>query len=97
MLEPKYPDDYYKINGLFFNSPITFANSSYNNHPDIWVPTSSGTTGTICVSQGATSAPQFKTVAQALGVDFWTGTQDEYDAITAKSATTLYIIIPPAE
>ena len=78
-----------KINGSYYHPALT----QQETIPNFYAPTESGTTGTLCVSQGDT-APQWKTVVQALGVDFWTGTQDEYNAIATKSATTLYIIIP---
>ena len=32
--------------------------------------------------------------AQALGIDFWTGSQADYDAMASHNATTLYIIVP---
>lgn len=67
--------------------------NKWNVWGSMYVPTESGAAGSLLVSQGNT-APVFKTIAQALGIDFWTGTQDEYDAITTKSSTTLYIIIP---
>lgn len=64
--------------------------------PYMSVPTTTGDTGTLCVSSGGWNAPVWRTVAQALGVSFWTGTQDEYDALGSYSPTTLYIIIPDA-
>ena len=70
-----------------------------SNVGDRWfVPTTSGNTGDLCVAQGPTSAPVFQTIATALGVDFWTGTQAEYDALatsaggTGYTATRLYFI-----
>ena len=82
------------VNNSGYSSPIAYYSSSNAPMQRMFVPTTSGETGNLCVAQGASSAPVFKTVQQALGIDFWTGTQDEYDAITTKSATTLYIIIP---
>ena len=61
---------------------------------NIYVPITYGDVGSLCVAQGISAAPIWKTVAQALGVDFWVGTQSEYDAIITKSATTLYFIKP---
>lgn len=81
---------------------VYFNNSGYSNAltyfgtgkptPDhFFAPTASGATGSLCVSTGD-SAPVWKTIVEALGVDFWTGTQDEYDALASHSSTTLYFI-----
>ena len=78
-----------KINGTYYHPFV----SERETLPAIYAPIASGTTGTLCVSQGE-AAPQWKTISQALGVDFWTGTQNEYDQIVTKSPTTLYIILP---
>lgn len=80
------------INNSGYSNGLTYwGNSAPIQH--MFVPTVSGATGALLVSQG-NAEPQWKTTEQALGVSFWTGTQDEYDAITTKSANTLYIIIP---
>ena len=58
----------------------------------IFAPESSGASGTLCVSQG-NAAPQWQTVTQALGVDFWVGTEAQYEALAPNySNTTLYFI-----
>lgn len=59
----------------------------------LFAPITSGDTGSLCVAQG-NAAPVWKTIVQALGVDFWTGTQAQYDALESHSPTTLYFIIP---
>ena len=59
----------------------------------LFAPITSGDTGSLCVAQG-NAAPVWKTIVQALGVDFWTGTQAQYDALGSHSPTTLYFIIP---
>ena len=65
---------------------------------DFWAPNQAGNAGEILVSAGPNgynfTPPVWKTVAQALGVDFWTGTQDEYDALAPNyNSTTMYIIV----
>lgn len=92
---------YSRVNGPYIKTILYTEDSSSSSRtilPDMWVPTASGNQGDILVSNGSNgytpTPPVFKSIQQALGVDFWTGTQDEYDAITTKSATTLYIIIP---
>lgn len=80
---------YVKINGTY---RYFIKGRSYASWGDIYVPTTSGVTGSLCVSQGNV-APVWKTIAQALGIDFWTGTQAEYDAMASHNATTLYIIV----
>lgn len=58
----------------------------------LFAPTTSGASGTLCVSQG-NNAPQWQTVTQALGVDFWVGTEAQYEALAPSySPTTLYFI-----
>lgn len=66
---------------------------SGNAFPQMIVPETTGATGSLCVSSGGYVAPVWKTIAQALGIDFWTGTQAEYDAMASHNATTLYIIV----
>lgn len=85
-----YSQKTHKVNN---SSYYYFAQSSSTAFPDAYYPTASGATGSLVVSAGNT-APVFRTIAQALGVDFWTGTQDEYDALAPDySSTTLYIIV----
>lgn len=72
--------------------PMTFYGTA-NPLERMYVPTASGQTGSLLVSQGAEAAPEFKTIVQALGVNFWTGTQAEYDQMASHNATTLYIIV----
>ena len=57
--------------------------------------TTASTAGQVCVSAQGWGAPTW-TAPENLtnGVKFWKGTQDQYDAITTKDASTLYIIIP---
>lgn len=83
------------VNNAGYSNPLVYYGTTDGAPMQrMFVPVTSGETGTLCVSQGANSAPVFKTVAQALGVSFWTGTQDEYDDLGTYSPTTLYIIIP---
>ena len=65
-----------------------------NAFPQMIVPETTGATGSLCVASGGYVAPVWKTIAQALGVDFWTGTQTQYDNLGTHSQTTLYFIIP---
>lgn len=76
-----------------YSNYLYFLGKKPNGFDRMYVPTASGATGTLLVSQG-NAEPQWKTTQQALGIDFWTGTQAQYDLISTKSATTLYIIIP---
>lgn len=84
----------FKLNGTY---TYYLKKSDDTSISDIYAPTTSGVTGTLCVSQG-NNAPQFKTIAQALGVDFAVLTQDEYDALdpnnggTGYTSTRLYFI-----
>lgn len=90
---PAYSRTIY-INNSGYSSPLNCF-SPNNSFPiqRMFVPTASGATGSLLVSQGDT-APVFRTIAQALGIDFWTGSQDDYDAMASHNATTLYIIVP---
>ena len=81
------------VNNNNYSNVVNFYGSKPGSINNIYVPITSGDTGTLCVSQGVNQAPVWKTIAQALGVDFWTGTQLEYDALgTPHNPTTLYFI-----
>ena len=61
----------------------------------IFAPTTTGTTGYVCVAGNGWAAPTWvspETITN--GVKFWKGTQDQYDAIVTKDPSTMYIIIP---
>lgn len=79
----------HNVNGTNYN----VYSSSNTNWPTIYAPTSTGTSGNLCVSSGS-GAPTWKTILAALGVDFWVGSQTDYDNMNSHSATTLYIIDP---
>ena len=81
------------VNNAGSSSALTFYGTS-TPIQRMYVPIASGATGSLVVSQGPNDAPVFKTIADALGIDFWTGSQDDYDAMASHSPTTLYIIIP---
>jgi hypothetical protein len=88
---------YINSTGTPATNRITFMTSSTGSSisSNWYFPVTSGDTGTLCVSQGATSAPVFKTISQALGVDFWVGSQAQYEALSPNySPTTLYLVIP---
>ena len=97
MVHPGAPiaNNLVKQNGNWRNM-VTFKGDS--GFSDFWAPNAAGNVGELLVSAGPNgytfTPPVWKTVAQALGVDFWTGTQDEYDALAPNyNATTLYIIV----
>ena len=87
---------YFNTSGYSANNIAKFVTISKGSSiGDRWyIPMSSGETGSLCVAQGVNSAPIWKTIAQALGVDFWTGSQDDYDNMPSHSPTTIYFIIP---
>lgn len=77
------------INGSSRNVYADFSGS----FGTVYGPTTAGSSGQIPVSTGS-GAPSWATILQALGVDFWIGSQDDYDAMSSHSNTTLYIIDP---
>ena len=80
---------YMIING---NYQYLYRNTS-SSMGTIYCPTSAGTAGDVCVSQGS-GAPKWASLLSMLGVDFWIGSQDDYDAMASHSNTTLYIMDP---
>lgn len=69
--------------------------NGYNNDMPlkIWVPTTAPAEGQILQGQGAENAPVWVDFTSLTnGISFWKGTQDEYNAITTKDDSTLYII-----
>lgn len=78
------------FNGQYKNILVTGSQGALGTY---YTPTTSGATGSLCVAQGNNTAPIWQTIAQALGIDFWTGTQTEYDQMASHNATTLYIIV----
>ena len=85
--------------GVILNKPSTFTPSAHNHTvTDITdFPSQTGNSGKFLTTNGtSTSWSNVSEVAsQSTGtVKFWTGTQAQYDAITTKDATTLYIVIP---
>lgn len=77
------------ING---NGQTVYATSS-GSFGNVYGPTSAGTAGDVCVSQGS-GAPKWASMLSMLGVDFWIGSQDDYDDMASHSNTRLYIIDP---
>lgn len=73
----------------------SFFNSATAPSFSIFAPTTTGTTGQVCVAGNGWAAPTW-TNPETLtnGVKFWKGTQDEYDALsgTGYDSSTLYII-----
>ena len=101
ILQMGLPVNYHSqmFNGRYYKGWTEVAyDSSKTSIPSFWAPTASGNQGELLVSDGQNgynaTPPVWKTIAQALGIDFWTGTQAEYNALSAHSSTTLYIIIP---
>lgn len=78
------------LNGSYKNLIVPGTQGALGTY---YAPSTSGATGTLCVAQGNNTAPVWKTIAQALGVDFWVGTDAEYQALSPNySNTTLYFI-----
>lgn len=84
-----FSGQYFAVNGSNHYTP------SQNGGFTIYAPTSAGSNGQILKSTGS-GAPSWATILQALGVDFWIGSQDDYDDMDSHSSTTLYIIDPNA-
>ena len=82
-----------RLNNSYYKPILTMAENSYGNLPNFWAPTTAGNQNDVLISSGS-GAPTWQAISQLLGVSFWTGTQDEYDALGSYSPTTLYIIIP---
>lgn len=78
---------YFQVNGASHYTPTS------NGGFTIYAPTDAGSSGQILKSTGS-GAPVWATILQALGVDFWIGSQDDYDDMASHSNTTLYIIDP---
>lgn len=79
-----------------YNNPTTVLADHGNNIGPFFAPTVGGTSGQVLKSNGEWATPTFVDfyTNYTAGVHFWKGTQDEYDAIVTKDASTLYIIIP---
>jgi len=80
----------FRING---SSTNVYTNNA--DMPAIYAPTTSATTGYVCVAGNGNTAPTWvspETITN--GVKFWKGTQNEYDAIGEGNydSSTLYII-----
>lgn len=65
-----------------------------NNNATIFAPTTVGDNDQILKSAGS-GAPSWVNFYDTYtnGIKFWKGTEDEYDAIATKDASTLYIIV----
>lgn len=83
-----------RFNTSNYSNYINFLCEKYVNIPDtIWVPTTVPADGQILQGKGSENAPVWvDPTSLTNGISFWKGTQDEYDAITTKDASTLYII-----
>lgn len=83
------------LNHSGYSNMVSLLKTGGNLPSHIYVPTESGETGTVLVSQGGTAAPQFKDFYSQFtaGVHFWKGTEEEYDAIETKDPNTFYIIV----
>lgn len=68
------------------------ANTSYG---PFFAPTTGGTQGMVLKAQGDWVAPTWVNfyTEYTNGIKFWKGTEDEYDAISTKDPSTLYIIV----
>lgn len=82
-----FSGQYFTVNGTSHYTP------SANGGFTICAPTSSGSNGQILKSNGGYT-PVWATILEALGVNFWVGSQDDYDDMASHSNTTLYIIDP---
>ena len=78
-----------------YNTPYQVFSSYANDIGPFFAPTTTGTTGQVCVAGNGWAAPTWANPETLTnGVKFWKGTQDEYEAITTKDSSTLYIIVP---
>lgn len=81
-----------------YNTPFTIYSNTNSTIGPIFAPTTTGTTGYVCVAGNGWAAPTWvspETITN--GVKFWKGTQSQYDALsgtTGYDASTMYIIIP---
>lgn len=83
-------------------APTATDNTKYLKGDGTWatvdsLPSQTGNTGKFLTTNGTSASwgNVSEVASQSTGtVKFWTGTQAQYDAITTKDATTLYIVIP---
>lgn len=87
---------YLKLNpNSSFAGPYQVYSRSSNSIGPFFAPTTTGNTGYVCVAGNGWAEPTWAEPSTLTnGVKFWKGTQDQYDAIITKDASTLYIIIP---
>lgn len=85
----------FKINSEYYQYQV-YSNQNQPFGP-IYAPTTTGTTGYVCVAGNGNTAPTWAEPSTLTnGVKFWKGTQAQYDALsgTGYDSSTLYIITP---
>ena len=85
-----------KINPTSQNGVTTKFYSSYDaDLGPIFAPTTTGTTGYVCVAGNGWAAPTWAEPSTITnGVKFWKGTQAQYENLGTYDSSTLYIIVP---
>lgn len=81
------------VNTTGYTNSWGFYGSSSYSPSRMFVPTQSGTQGQVLQSAGNGEPTWIDKSAVTNGISFWTGTQDEYDALSEHNASTLYLIV----
>lgn len=92
---PEYPVNIQNVR--MNNGSISVYTNGNSSIGPVYAPTTTGTTGYVCVAGSGNVAPTWAEPSTLTnGVKFWKGTQDQYDAMsgTGYDNSTLYIIIP---
>ena len=96
----KYSDVYVseiKVNpnGQYASGKKFLASDANTSYGPFFAPTTGGTKGMVLKAQGDWVAPTWVNfyTEYTNGIKFWKGTEDEYDAISTKDPSTLYIIV----
>ena len=91
---PEYPVNVQSVR--MNNGTISVYTNGTSNIGPVYAPTTTGTTGYVCVAGSGNVAPSWAAPSTLTnGVKFWKGTQAEYDALsgtTGYDSSTLYII-----
>ena len=85
-----------KINPQYsWSNATTVYSPSTTGIGPIYAPTTTGSTGQVVVMGSNGYTPEWANPESLTnGIKFWKGTQAEYEAITTKDSSTLYIIVP---